>query len=1119
MQKLLIANRGEIAVRIARAAADLGINSVAIYSEDDAASLHVRKADESIALTGRGPRAYLDIEQIVELAKKAGVDAIHPGYGFLSENAAFARTTEAAGVTFVGPTPETLEAFGDKVRARTLAQSCDVPVLEGVGPVDAAAARAFFSDLPHGRFMMIKAVSGGGGRGTRLVRDSGGIEEALDRAASEAASAFGDPALYVEEYLPHARHIEVQVIGDGVSVSHLWERECSLQRRHQKIIEVAPSPGLHPDLRRRILDAAVRMARAVSYRGLGTLEFLVPEDGNCFCFIEGNARLQVEHTVTEEVLVLDLVRAQLEIAQGKKLEALSLDQASVPQCRGFAIEARVNLESFAPDGTVRPGGGRLTAFEPPMGPGVRTDTYGYVGYQTNPAFDSLIAKIICHSPSPDFGDAVRRARRALGEMKVAGAPTNLPFLIALLEDERVAANAVYTGFIDANAEAILGRAQGASSTAGGEVSPSSGSPLAESEPAASHPARLHPAGLEPPEGAVPIRSPMQGTIIRISVELGEAIWPGRTIAVIEAMKMEHEIRSETSGLVRFVCRATGEAVFEGEPLLFLEASDVEPAAVGAEESTQLGSHRHDASAAREQARRSWQDDLDELRRRQAMAEAMGGQEGIARQHRQGKLTARERIAVLADPGSFQEFMSLSGDATYKNGQLTAFTPKPFVTGTLTLDGRTAFVTAGDFTVRGGSGGQRGGMGQELSVTQRAIEWRLPYVRLLDAAGGSVRTFEEIGRTYLPDGNAWTTLEVQALSLVPTVSAVLGSVAGLPAIYACLAHFSVMVSGISQIFPGGPPVVKAALGDDITKEDLGGDRIHTRISGCINNLAQTEADAFTQVRRFLSYLPANVYEMAPRGPTDQELFQAQDAILDIMPRNPRQSYDAHELLRTIVDRDSFFELSSLYGRARITGLARIEGYPVGIMANNPRQNGGLTDVAAGSKVMQLIQLCDTFHLPLVSLADEPGFMVGIEAEKLGIERAGARLVATVCNSRTPWITVVVGKLYGVAGQCHHRPSGMFRRFTWPSANWGSMHITGGVSAAYRREIEAAPDPDAKRREIEARLTQFASPFRTAEATGQDIIDPRETRARLAEFVRDAQRVLATQLGPPPFPYLP
>jgi len=516
---------------------------------------------------------------------------------------------------------------------------------------------------------------------------------------------------------------------------------------------------------------------------------------------------------------------------------------------------------------------------------------------------------------------------------------------------------------------------------------------------------------------------------------------------------------------------------------------------------------------------SWQNEIDELARRKQLAEQMGGPEGIARQRSRGKLTVRERIDALADQGSFREFMGLAGDAEYDGTQLTGFTPKPLVEGTCLVDGRKLIVTAGDFTVRGGSAGSRGGLGQELASNVRAREWRIPYVRLLDAAGGSVRSFETMGRTYLPDGNVWSAIDVELLSYVPVVSAVMGSVAGLPAINACLAHFNLMVKDKSQLFPGGPPVVKAALGYDITKEELGGDHIHVKISGSVDNLADDETHAFALIRQFLSYLPSNVWEMSPRGDTSDDVNRREEKLLTLIPRNPRQIYDPKLMVRLVVDNDSFFEIAPLYGRSRVTGLARLNGYPVGVMANNPKYHGGATDVAAGNKVMRLIQLCDTFHLPLISFADEPGFMVGLESEKLGIERAGARLVAMTNQSWMPWATVVVGRLYGVAGQCHHRPSGMFRRYAWPSANWGSMHIAGGASAAYRREIDNAPDPDKMRAEIEARLRAIASPFRTAESTGQDIVDPRETRALLCEFVEDAQRILRSQLGAPRIPYLP
>ncbi len=519
------------------------------------------------------------------------------------------------------------------------------------------------------------------------------------------------------------------------------------------------------------------------------------------------------------------------------------------------------------------------------------------------------------------------------------------------------------------------------------------------------------------------------------------------------------------------------------------------------------------------AKMSWQPEIDELERRRELARRMGGPEGIERQHSQGKLTVRERIDRLADAGSFREFMGLAGRAVYDDGKLADFTPKPLVEGFCQIDGRKVVVTGGDFTVRGGSGGAGGGLGSETPSNRRALDWKLPYVRLLDAAGGSVRSFEEIGRTYLPDGNVWSAVDVQLMRTVPVISAVMGSVAGLPAVNACLAHWNLMVKGTSALFPGGPPVVKAALGYEVTKEELGGEQMHVRQSGVIDNLAADEDDAFVQIRRFLGYLPSNVWEMAPRHETDDDPARRDDALLSVIPRDRKRPYDAHRIVELVADRESFFEIAPFFGRARITGLARFNGYPAGVMANNPMSAGGSTDVAAGEKVLRLLQLCDTFHLPLVSIADEPGFMVGLDSERRGIERAGARLVMATCDSRMPWITVVTGQLYGVAGQCQQRPSGMFRRYAWPSANWGSMHIEGGAMAAYRREVESAPDPAAKLAELEARLKAIASPFRTAEATGQDIIDPRDTRALICEFVEEAQRVLATQLGPSPVAYRP
>ena len=413
----------------------------------------------------------------------------------------------------------------------------------------------------------------------------------------------------------------------------------------------------------------------------------------------------------------------------------------------------------------------------------------------------------------------------------------------------------------------------------------------------------------------------------------------------------------------------------------------------------------------------WQPELDELKHRRHLAEQMGGKEGIARQRKRGKLTVRERISALADPGSFQEIGGLTGSATYEDNKLVAFTPANMVIGICTIDGRKVVLAGGDFTIRGGAAdaavGNKHGFANHLP-----LQWRLPYIRLLDATGGSVRTFEQIGRTYIPINPATYTIE-ELLCTAPVVSLALGSVAGLPAVEVCLSHFSVMVKGISHIFPGGPPVVKAALGYDITKEELGDERTQVYQGGVVDNLAETEEEAFDMVRRFLSYMPQNVWELPPRAEPTDNPNRRDEELLSAVPRERKKSYNPYAILKHVFDRDSIFEITPHYGKSRVTALARVNGYPVGVMINNPMFLGGSMDVAAGTKVIRFVQLCDTFHLPMVSFADEPGFMVGLEAQKQGIVRAGAKMICATQQSRMPWITFVIRQLYGVAGQCYDR----------------------------------------------------------------------------------------------------
>ncbi len=454
LKKLLIANRAEIAIRVARTAAEMGIATVAVFAEDDAQSLHTRKSDDAHGLKGSGAAAYLDGEQIVAVAREAGCDAIHPGYGFLSENGDFARRCAQAHLVFVGPAPETLDLFGDKAKARALAEKSSVPVLRGTkGGIGLDEARKFLA-AANGP-IMLKALAGGGGRGMRPVHSTDELEQAFERCRSEALQAFGNGELYAEELFARARHIEVQIVGDGTgAVSHLWDRECSLQRQRQKLIELAPALGLPEPLRRKLFDAAVALGKASRYKNLGTIEFLVDGAGR-FAFIEANARLQVEHTVTEEVTGLDLVRIQLEIAAGRSLRGLHLEQTDVPAPRGAALQARINLETMGPGGVARPAGGTLAVYEPPSGRGVRVDGFGYAGYKTSARYDSLLAKLIVHSASDSIEAVALKAYRALCEFRIEGAPTNIPFLQTLVRHPALADGTLHTRFVEEHMAELL----------------------------------------------------------------------------------------------------------------------------------------------------------------------------------------------------------------------------------------------------------------------------------------------------------------------------------------------------------------------------------------------------------------------------------------------------------------------------------------------------------------------------------------------------------------------------------------------------------------------------------------------------------------------------------------
>ncbi len=508
---------------------------------------------------------------------------------------------------------------------------------------------------------------------------------------------------------------------------------------------------------------------------------------------------------------------------------------------------------------------------------------------------------------------------------------------------------------------------------------------------------------------------------------------------------------------------------------------------------------------------SWKPEVDEINRRKELAQKMGGDEAVARHLKAGKLTARQRIAKTLDQASFKEIGALTGAAKYdEHGNLIEFTPANVVIGSGRVDNRRVVVSAEDFTVRGGS--------SEATIPDKwiwaetlALEMRMPLIRLVDTAGGSVKLLEKMGATKLPGYKDWKLVDI--LGIVPVASAALGSVAGLGAARVVASHFSMMVRETSQAFAADPPVVVRATGEELTKEELGGYKIHARGSGVVDNEADSEEDAFRQIRTFLSYLPSSVYQVPPRRECEDNPKRREEALLSIVPRNRKRTYDPRRLLSLVFDSDSLFEIGRHQGPSVVSMLGRLNGYPVGVMINDTRFFGGGMDAKAAEKVLRFVDMCDTFHLPIVNFVDQPGVVVGLSAEKAGTIRLAVRALQAIAQSKVPWVAMILRRAFGVAGSYYGRHHDLNLRYAWPSGIWGSLPIEGGVYAAYKRDIESSADPEARRQELEAHYDQLQSPFRTAERFGiHDIIDPRDTRPLLCDWVEQAYQVIPEQLGP-------
>ena len=515
---------------------------------------------------------------------------------------------------------------------------------------------------------------------------------------------------------------------------------------------------------------------------------------------------------------------------------------------------------------------------------------------------------------------------------------------------------------------------------------------------------------------------------------------------------------------------------------------------------------------------SWEAEIAELRRREAFAEELGGAEKVERQHFFGKLTIRERIAAIVDPTSFHEIGKTAGVASYdEDGKLVALTPSNFLFGLARINDRPVLVSGDDFTVRGGSA--EATLPQKRNTAEgMALELKLPHVRLVDGmgGGGSVKTIETAGRTYIPQLNGWETV-VNHLAVAPSVSLALGSVAGIGAARVATSHYSVIVRESAQMMIAGPALVEQAQLGNHGKEELGHADIHTA-NGAIDDAVDTEEEAFACAKAFLSYLPSSIDETAPRTATGDPTDRRDEALLSAVPREPRRVYQMRKIIDSVFDVGSFFEIGRSWGKSIITGFARLDGYPVAVFAEDPYQYGGAWTADGCRKLIRLLDTASTFHLPVVHLEDCPGFLIGKESEENATIRYGSQALAALGQLTTPFACVVIRKAFGVAGAANNKPGYRSLRYAWPSGDWGSLPIEGGIEVAYKQDLADSDDPDSLLEEIRDRLNRLRSPHRAAEFFEiEEIIDPRDTRPLLCEWVELAQRALT--LGPSSFSYRP
>ncbi len=1075
MKKLLIANRGEIAIRIAQAAANAGLATVVIHSADDANSLHAQRADECVELAGHGAAAYLDHSEVLAIAKRCGADAVHPGYGFLSENAEFAQHCAEQGLIFIGPSPDTLKQFGDKLSARRLARELNIPVAEGsYEPTSMEKAREFLAESDGG--VMLKAVAGGGGRGMRAVLSEETLERDWQRCSSEALSAFANGELYVERLLPSARHIEIQIAGDGQRVIAIGDRDCSLQRRHQKIIEIAPAPGLPESCKHTLNEYACALGEASNYLGIGTVEFLVWDDFREIAFIEVNPRLQVEHTVTEEVTGLDLVGLQLSLSQQHTLEELGLNTPPIQQ--GFSVQSRICIETMQSDGTATSQGGTIALFEPASGAGIRVDHCAYAGYTSNPNFDTLIAKLVTHTRQNSFQQAVTMHYAALCASKITGIESNLNILKALLHDPAIAAQRFDTGFIERHISKLLLSTEHPTHF----VQPE--------ENGTGHAAAQQNIHQQGPAGSKALPSPMQGTVIAVNVREGDTIQTGQELMVIDSMKLEHLIYAPCGGRIAELHVDVGDTVFGEHPLLHYFVESVDVAEAPAKLIQDLDEIRPDLQTVLDLHAYT----LDENRA-----------EKIKRLHARGKQSARENIAQLTAGGEFVEYGALAVAAQRGRRDMQDLRKNTPADGLVTgvgevnrelfsaRDARTA-ILAYDYSVLAGT---QGFFNHEKTDRMIEVIEHTPMPLVFFAEGGGGRPGDVDTSALNSTGLSCTSFgNLASLSgKIPMVGINAGYCFAGNAAFLGL-HDVIIATPESRLGMGGPAMIEGGGLGIVDKDDIGPSTVHVA-NGTIDLLANDEHDAVEKARRYLSFFQGALTEWS---------FDDQRHLRHAVPENRNRAFDMRSIINTLCDSGSVLELRAEYAPGYITSLARIEGETIGILANNNQFLSGAIDAHCARKADRFLKLCERFNIRVLYLVDCPGLMVGPEFDAEGTARAAGDFYITSANLSVPSGAIIIRKAYGLGAMAamggHSRASSFC--ISWPTGEAGPMGIEGSIRLGYRKELEAIDDPRAREQQFKTMVdhawehTRAINGASTVEIDA--VIDPVDSRRWINTLLR-------------------